>query len=515
MIKRSSASSLKRTMTLITGCFVLVLLGIIAVSALSNRFARQATAQTLTITDQFLPGLVILNRLQESSLKLPTIALQFALAKDEAAMTALESAYKEEVTKIETRLTELKAKDKSEEKSEHLEKFEACLAAYGKHIQSFHSLVRASAFEKAMATLDKEVAGAQKDLDSALEELNKHYVEISQAAGTSTGVVLARQERVSLIGSAALAGLGLFSVAFTVLGGRRISRRLLDLASTLNQGASQVSSAAQHVSASSQSLATGANEQAASLEETGASLEEMSGMTTRNAEHANKANELTRQARQAADTGTQEMQAMTTAMGEIKRASDDIAKIIKTIDEIAFQTNILALNAAVEAARAGEAGMGFAVVAEEVRALAQRSAQAARETADKIEGSIGKTAQGVQISGQVGQRLSEIADKVRQVDHLVGEVSTASSEQNQGVKQISGAISHMDKIVQSNAASAEEGASAAEELNAQAVTLQEAIHQLLELAGSPAKRPQIAAAREERKAPPASAAQLRVAATTA
>jgi methyl-accepting chemotaxis protein len=190
------------------------------------------------------------------------------------------------------------------------------------------------------------------------------------------------------------------------------------------------------------------------------------------------ANELARQARKAADTGADDMHGMTTAMQDIKTSSDDIAKIIKTIDEIAFQTNILALNAAVEAARAGEAGAGFAVVAEEVRALAQRAAQAARETAGKIEGAITKTTQGVQISSKVSLSLTEIVEKVRQVDELVAEVSTASHEQSQGVKQIATAVNQMDQVVQSNAAGAEESASASEELTAQSLTLQHIVEEL-------------------------------------
>ena len=197
-----------------------------------------------------------------------------------------------------------------------------------------------------------------------------------------------------------------------------------------------------------------------------------------------KANDLAKQARAAADKGAGDMQAMSAAMEAIKVSSDDIAKIIKTIDEIAFQTNILALNAAVEAARAGEAGMGFAVVADEVRNLAQRSAQAAKETAAKIEGAITKTGQGVEISTKVAQALNEIVAKVRQVDELVAEVAGASREQTQGITQINMAVGQMDKVTQSNAASAEESASAAEELNAQAASLKQIVHDLQTLVGT-------------------------------
>jgi methyl-accepting chemotaxis protein len=228
-------------------------------------------------------------------------------------------------------------------------------------------------------------------------------------------------------------------------------------------------------------LAEGASEQAASLEETSSSLEEMASMTKRTSENAQKANDLAKQARDAADNGSTDMRNMSAAMAAIKVSSDDIAKIIKTIDEIAFQTNILALNAAVEAARAGEAGMGFAVVADEVRNLAQRTAQGAKETAAKIEGAIARTGQGVEISGKVERALNEIVMKVRQVDELVSQVSTASREQTQGITQINIAASQMDKVTQSNAANAEESAGAAEELNAQAEALKGSVDGLMKL----------------------------------
>ena len=168
------------------------------------------------------------------------------------------------------------------------------------------------------------------------------------------------------------------------------------------------------MASSSQSLAEGASEQAASLEETSASLEEMAGLTRKSAEGALIAKELLMQTCVSGDAGSEAMQRMNTAMSEIKAASDGIGRIIKTIDEIAFQTNILALNAAVEAARAGEAGMGFAVVADEVRNLAQRSAQAARETATRIEEAVSKSERGLEICAQVDSSLKGIVQKVRE-----------------------------------------------------------------------------------------------------
>ena len=258
-----------------------------------------------------------------------------------------------------------------------------------------------------------------------------------------------------------------------ILLSRALSRPITRVISELTHSSAQIAAAAGQVSDSSQLLAEGSNQQASALEETSSSLEEMAGMTRRNAENATRAKDLSAHTRAAADSGSVETAAMNSAMIEIKQSSDGIAKIIKTIDEIAFQTNILALNAAVEAARAGEAGLGFAVVADEVRGLAQRSATAARETAEKIESAIAKTNQGVALSERVAKSLTEIAEKVRQMDAVVAEVANASRDQSDGINQINTAVSSMDRIVQRNAASAEESASAAEELNAQAMVLRE------------------------------------------
>jgi methyl-accepting chemotaxis protein len=289
--------------------------------------------------------------------------------------------------------------------------------------------------------------------------------------------------------------LGGFGVLLAVLAGfyffnqHSIVRPLEMALRHLETASTQTGEAAGEISGSSHALAEGAGAQAAAIEQTSASLEELSSMTKGNAENARKANDLAKHTRAAADKGIADMQAMSAAMGGIKSSSDDISKIIKTIDEIAFQTNILALNAAVEAARAGESGMGFAVVANEVRNLAQRSAQAAKETAAKIENAIGKTAQGVEISLKVATTLNDIVAKARDMDELAAEVANASSEQTQGIVQINSAVGDMDKVTQSNAASAEECAAAAEELNAQAGTMNQAVAELTKLMGKTKPQP--------------------------
>lgn len=260
---------------------------------------------------------------------------------------------------------------------------------------------------------------------------------------------------------------------------RTIIRPLEESISVIDAASAQGESASREISNASQRLAEGASEQAASLEETSATLEEISGMTRRNAEHAGSAETIAAETRQAADTGAEDMREMARAMDEIKAASDNISKIIKTIDEIAFQTNILALNAAVEAARAGEAGAGFAVVADEVRSLAQRSALAAKETADRINDSIRKSEHGVRVSAKVSSSLDAIAERARRMNDLVREIAGGSNEQAQGVSQVNTAVGQLDAVTQSNAAAAEESASAAEELSAQSMELKAAVDRLV------------------------------------
>ncbi|HYG36726.1 MAG TPA: methyl-accepting chemotaxis protein [Clostridia bacterium] len=313
------------------------------------------------------------------------------------------------------------------------------------------------------------------------------YWPLTNAAGANIGMLFVGRHRGEheqmvfevvkwVVGAGLLVSLA--AAAWAVYTARSVGQQLRAVVSDVQVGTEEMTQASHQISAASQSLAEGASEQAASIEETSASLEEMSSMTRTNAEHAQRATTLARGARGAADQGAEDMERMTAAIQAIQSSSDEVAKIIKTIDEIAFQTNLLALNAAVEAARAGEAGMGFAVVAEEVRNLAQRSAVAAKETAARIEGSITRTTEGVKISTQVCGRLREIVTAVRQVDELVADMASASSEQSKGIEQISTAATQMDKTTQNTAAQAEEVASASEQLNSQAQKLRQTVQNL-------------------------------------
>lgn len=252
----------------------------------------------------------------------------------------------------------------------------------------------------------------------------------------------------------------------------------------LSEGADQIASASSQVSSSSQSLAQGASQQAASLEETSASAEEINSMAHRNTENAVAMTTLVGDSKSEFLNTNRQLGEMMAAMDDINESSGKIAKIIKIIDEIAFQTNILALNAAVEAARAGEAGMGFAVVADEVRSLAQRSAQAAKDTASLIEDSVAKSEAGKAKLGGVVTSIQRISAEFTNLGTLVDEVSHGSREQSTGIGQIGRALSQMEQVTQTTAASAEESAAAAEELNAQSESMKELTGRLNEMVGA-------------------------------
>ena len=277
--------------------------------------------------------------------------------------------------------------------------------------------------------------------------------------------------------------LGLNFIGLTVSAGsflavRSINGGLRQITNKMAEGTEQVFSAAKQVSSYSQSLAQGASEQAASLEETSASSEEITSMTRKNAENSQCAADYMIQVDSRVGQANRALEQMIGSMKDINAASDKIARIIKVIDEIAFQTNILALNAAVEAARAGEAGMGFAVVADEVRSLAQRSAQAAKDTAAMIEESIAKSNSGSTKLNEVADAIKSITESALKVKALVDEVNLGSQEQARSIEQIAKAIEQMEQVTQRTAANAEEGAAASQELNSQADRMKTGVREL-------------------------------------
>lgn len=285
-----------------------------------------------------------------------------------------------------------------------------------------------------------------------------------------------RQRRLLQIGMTGTVLILSLSLVFVIT--RSITDPLKTVQHAMQDHSEQMVKAVADLSQTAASLSSGASQTAASLEETSASLEELTSMTKRTASNSNVAKELGNATRAAADAGAANMQLMVAAMDEIKTSSDNIAKIIKTIDEIAFQTNLLALNAAVEAARAGESGAGFAVVADEVRSLSLRSAQSAKETAQLIEDSIRRSSRGVNISSKVSTALEDIVMKARQVDELISEIAVATNEQNQGIIQINSAVSQMDQVTQRAAASSAEMALAAESLDKQTLCLKVSVSDL-------------------------------------
>lgn len=250
---------------------------------------------------------------------------------------------------------------------------------------------------------------------------------------------------------------------------------------SLSEGVHQVAGASVELSTSSQQLSEGSSQQASSIEETSTTLEESASMLQQSTATTVQASQLSDHAKESADKGGMEMQEMMGSMQEIKNSSGQIGRIIKVIDNIAFQTNILALNAAIEAARAGDAGLGFAVVAEEVRNLAKKSAEAAKETTDIIEANIELSGKGTVVVEKVRDVLNEITDQTNKVNQLMAEIAAASQEQVQATDQITLSMAMISSVTMQNAANAEESAAAAEELNAQADSMKKMVHELSEL----------------------------------
>jgi methyl-accepting chemotaxis protein len=322
------------------------------------------------------------------------------------------------------------------------------------------------------------VVGTQME-KSAIDFLDFQQVLLGEtnAEGMQTASMARWAAALCVVISLSVVGL----ITFVV---RRITTQLQAITSSLSDGASQIAAGSSQVSSSSQSLAQGASEQASSLEETSASAEEVTSMTRQNASNTSQVAALMTTVDHRVTDGNATLGLMITSMKQINDSSGKISKIIKVIDEIAFQTNILALNAAVEAARAGEAGMGFAVVADEVRNLAQRSAQAAKDTAALIEESIATSNEGSTQLQKVADVVASITEAANKVKVLVDEVNIGSQEQAKGIEEIARSLTEMDKVTQGTAAAAEESASASEQMSAQAQALAQLVNELRVMAGT-------------------------------
>jgi methyl-accepting chemotaxis protein len=380
-----------------------------------------------------------------------------------AALTSLDT--------INTKLEEMK----TALEPEHTPLFEACRKAAKDYRATAESLATAWKNQQSLQKKGEEIAG----------QMQRHAREIAEHGLTQVRVS-SKNAVESVAQSFVMIGLGtalamIVGTLFSIVLSRSITKPINRIITELSAGAEQVASVSNQVAASSQQLAQGSGEQASNLEETSASLEEMASMTRQNADNAIKTDKLMGETKAMVLDGVNSMKSVSAAIGAIGQSAKEMAKIIKTIDEIAFQTNLLALNAAVEAARAGDAGRGFAVVAEEVRNLARRSADAAKNTASLIDDAQKNTDAGVHATAELAGSLDRIQDSALKVAALVAEITAGSRQQAQGIGQVNVAVSEMDRVVQQNAANAEESASTAEELSAQAKELHTLVVELMEL----------------------------------
>jgi methyl-accepting chemotaxis protein len=465
----------------LTAGFATVLVVVIAMGAFGIYKVNDIKIDSRRLVNDSLPGTAASGRIAILVKDNYAHTLKEILAQSPAAEKAIEADMATTKAAILTLLTDY---EKTITQPDDRTMFEAVAPARAKFLDVRDNvimpLIRENKRPEALVVFNRDLEPVYREYLAKVDAVFDWNIK----AGEGVGADIERHTNTTVTGLAIAGLLALLTgTAIGVVIVRSTNSVLRATAADLRDGASQVVSAAGQVSTSAQSLSQGATEQAASLEETSASMEEMASMTRKNAENATQAAALVTSVTKQVTDSNAALSQMVGSMAAIKESSNKVAKIIKTIDEIAFQTNILALNAAVEAARAGEAGMGFAVVADEVRNLAQRSAQAAKDTAGLIEESIARSQEGATNVEEVAKAISSITGSVASVKGIVDEVREASQQQTQGIDQVAQAIAQMEKVTQTTAATAEESAAASEELNAQAETSVSVVGRLEELVG--------------------------------
>lgn len=454
---------------------------LIIASAVGFYFTKKMAANTATLYADRVVPIAGFAEMRQNTVQINSDLLDLALTTSVARNNFLVSDLDKAQTENEKLFADYKATKLDPFETETIPKYEAALSEWTPIQKNIINLLTSNKNEQGYNLYLKNEAKIDVILDyigqlsNYNEKVAKQLNEDNKKSSETTTILLL------------LTGIGslVFLISTGLMIANAITAPIKSAIDTLNMGSDEVSSAASQVAAASQALAEGASEQAAAVQETSSTLEETSSMVHQNRENTQQAAILAKQAKQYAEQSNSEMVKMSSSMSDLKNSSNEIAKIIKVIDEIAFQTNILSLNAAVEAARAGDAGKGFAVVAEEVRNLAQRSAQAAKDTTVIIESNIDLSENSVNIAKAVKDSVESIAEQANKVSDLLEEISVATNEQAQGVEQINKAVSQMEMALQSNATTADESASASRSLQEQAINVRDIVDSLIVLVDGP------------------------------
>lgn len=487
ILERRGVADISNHMKISTKVFSLALIALVLIATVGGLAWRELKT-TSTSVAELSRTQVILQRHMEADMMHDALrgdvlrALLAAGQKNTEEIAAVKKDIGEHAENFRKAIAENKAEALPAKVKAAMSDLEAPLTSY---IAKAEEIVAQS--EKNITAATAEMPGFSKTFDfleTAMEKVSDLINEEAKGVHAENDRVIRNFEK-TLIGACAV-GIVILGIAASLVS-RSIPRPFLSIVKQLTNAADTTLQISAKLTASGRSLADQAGSQAASLEETSASLEQLSSMTRRNAEDAKSTRDLAREANQAVESGSADMKSLHEVMLAAKTSGDQIMSIVKTIDEIAFQTNILALNAAVEAARAGEAGAGFAVVADEVRNLAQRSALAARETADRINESVETSRRGAQLSGQLTEVLVQIASKVQRMSDLAAQTEVACREQSQGVSEINIAVARLDQNTQASAGHSHESAETAGHLHQQALAVQEGVWALERLVSQESK----------------------------